>query len=206
MLEINRFVAIVGISADPPTKAHIQLAQNAVQTGYFNEVWILPCYKHRFDKNMISSEHRLNMCQLAIEGISTLKVSDYEIKRKSNGIAFETVLALQKDFPDVKFHWVIGMDNAQAVEKWAHSDDLRNLIPFWVFNRKGVKLDPKVDWYLKNPHTYIKNSDLPEVSSTETRRLLAEKDPQVLSMIDSKVFDYINLHNLYKRELHETSN
>lgn len=206
---MNKHVAIVGISANPVHYGHLALLDAAADTGYFNEVWLMPCYGHKFGKELAIPEHRLKMCELAIEGKGDrYKVSDFEIKIKSNGVAYDTVRALQMTHPGVKFHWVIGMDNANVIEKWAFSEELRKLIPFWVFPRKGVEPDPKVTWYKEGHHTYVNYIHLPACAATDVRKLIADKDlTSACQLLPMKVYHYINLHNLYAREeTHETAN
>ena len=55
-------VAILGLSANPPHKGHIQLAQFVLNTsGQFDEVWLMPNFRSISGKEMVSAEHRLKM-------------------------------------------------------------------------------------------------------------------------------------------------
>jgi len=141
---VKRYIALVGLTGDPVTNGHVGLAQVAGNTGYFNEVWFMPCYGHRFGKDMAPAIHRLAMCHVVTQALGGIyKVSDYEMQNKSDGTAYQTVLGLKQDFPDCKFFWIIGSDNAMKIEKWADSEKLRAEIPFWVVPPEGNRDGPQ---------------------------------------------------------------
>jgi len=175
---VKRYIALVGLTGDPVTNGHIGLAQVAGNTGYFNEVWFMPCYGHRFGKDMAPAIHRLAMCHVVTQALGGIyKVSDYEMQNKSDGTAYQTVLGLKQDFPDCKFFWIIGSDNAMKIEKWADSEKLRAEIPFWVVPRKGTVMDPKVTWFHENPHYFMSHTSWEDgISATDVRALLKAGD------------------------------
>lgn len=190
---VKKFIALVGITGDPVTNGHVGLAQVAGDTGYFNEVWLMPCYGHRFGKDMASAIHRLVMCNVVTNALGGIyKTSDYEMQHKSDGTAYQTVLGLKADYPDCKFFWIIGSDNAMKIEKWADSEKLRAEIPFWVVPRKGTVMDPKVTWFHERPHYYMSHTSWEDgISATEVRALLKAGDPSVAKHVHPDVLLYI---------------
>lgn len=190
-------IAILGLSCNPPTIGHIQIAKSVLETNFFDEVWLMPSYKNVFNKELETSEHRLNMCKLAIDDVR-MKVFDYEISHKLNGETFKFVKQLKNDlnynFND--FSLIIGLDNANIFHKWKNYEQLEKIINFVVVNRKGIKQDPNINWYLKKPHIFLEN-DIMEISSTMVRKLLKEKNLVVTKYINKDVYDYIIKNNLY---------
>lgn len=190
-------IAILGLSCNPPTIGHIQIAKSVLETNFFDEVWLMPSYKNVFNKELETSEHRLNMCKLAIDDVR-MKVFDYEITHKLNGETFKFVNQLKNDlnynFND--FSLIIGLDNANIFHKWKNYEQLEKIINFVVVNRKGIKQDPNINWYLKKPHIFLEN-DIMEISSTMVRKLLKEKNLVVTKYINKDVYDYIIKNNLY---------
>jgi len=194
-------IAILGLSCNPPTIGHTQIAQFVLKTKNFDEVWLMPSYRNIFNKELESSEHRLNMCKLALSNYNKIKVFDYEIRNKLNGETFKFVNLLKTD-PNYNYHdfsLIIGLDNANIFHQWKNYEKLEKLINFIVVGRKGVKKEPSVDWYLKYPHIFLEDNanNIIEISSTMVRKLLKEKDSTVERYINKDVYGYILKNNLY---------
>lgn len=193
-------VAIFGGAFDPITEGHIQTAQFVLNTSNeFDEIWLMPAYKHMYGKEMAPARDRLEMCKIAAEVDGRIKVFDYEIKNELAGETFNLFKRLKTDvdFKDkYNFSMVIGLDNANSFDKWVNFEELERMVRFVVVPRKGVERDLKVDWYLKAPHIFLnKETDIIEASSTSVRReLKMGAKPGGLSF---PVFDYIVQNKLY---------
>lgn len=209
-------VALLGGAFNPPTKGHIQLAQFVLDSSRtFDEVWLMPCYQHMYSKEMVSSEQRLEMCELAAKADGRIKVFDYEIRNQLSGETYHLVKRLlgekfAKDQYD--FSFIISMDNANTFDKWVNYEYLERLIRFVVVPRAGVKKDENVNWYLKEPHIYLGNneSSIIETSSTQVREILktitlkelaqSVTPPNIMELqqfVSNKVIDYILNNNIY---------
>ncbi|GAG38665.1 unnamed protein product, partial [marine sediment metagenome] len=91
-------IAILGGAFDPITNGHIQTAKFVLDTSKeFDEVWLMPAYKHMSGKNMASVEARLVMCESAAKVDGRIKVFDYEIKHKLAGETFNLFKRLKED-------------------------------------------------------------------------------------------------------------
>jgi len=170
-------VAIYGGAFDPITNAHIQVAQFILNTsGEFDEVWLMPAYKHMNGKEMATPEHRLKMCELASCVDKRIKVFDYEIKNQLAGETYYFVKRLKEEEELSKhyhFSLVIGLDNALTFDKWVNYESLERLIRFVVVPRKGYGFNDPNSWFLKEPHIYLSSGEnnIEEISSTEVRNL-----------------------------------
>lgn len=202
-------VALLGGAFNPVTDGHIKLAQFVLNTSKtFDEVWIIPCYTHMYNKVLVSPEHRLEMCTLAAKIDARIKVFDYEIQNKFRGETYHLLVnLLNEPFAknEIDFSWIIGLDNANTFDKWVNYELLEKLIRFVVIPRKGILPDPKVDWFFKSPHIYLcGETDIPEISSTDIREAIKIywKTGGVSSLIknflDPNVFEYIKANSLYK--------
>ena len=205
-------VAIYGGAFSPITTGHIEAAKFVLDTsGEFDEVWIMPSYGHMSKDNMVSSEHRLEMCRLAAESDGRIKIFDYEIVNEMGGETYNFFkrLKLEEDLNSrYNFSMIIGLDNANNFHKWVNFEDLERLVRFVVIPRKGVERDYDVDWYLKAPHIFLnKENNVPNVSSTMVRELILEshghlQDDEFFKTnlkpyMDKKVYDYIIDKGLY---------
>ena len=197
-------VAILGGAFNPITKGHIQLAQFVLNSSNeFDEVWLMPVYKHMFSKEMVSSEHRLEMCRIAAQVDGRIKVFDYEIKNQLGGETYNLFKRLKQDEElnnKYNFSMVIGLDNANSFHKWVNFQELERMVRFVVVPRKGYKRDESVTWYLERPHIYLNSEcDIIEVSSTMVRDILENKDNQHLdNFLDKNVINYIMKNGLYQ--------
>jgi len=203
-------IALLGGAFDPPTIGHIKLAQfvlNASRT--FDEAWLVPCFKHLYNKEMVDSGLRYEMCELAAEADGRIKVFDYEIRNKLGGETYNFVnRLLEEDFAKDKydFSYIIGLDNANSFHNWVNFEDLERRIRFVVVSRKGIKRDESVDWYLKPPHIFLAaEEEIPEISSTIIRNAIRSNHDDgngLLSFfekyLDLKVYEYIKKNRLYR--------
>ena len=196
-------VAILGGAFNPITKAHIQLSQFVLNTtGEFDEVWLMPSYKHMFNKKMVSPEQRLEMCRIASQVDGRIKVFDYEIKNELAGETYNLFKRLKQDEElndKYNFSMIIGIDNANSFHKWVNFEELERMVRFIVVDRKGFIRDENVNWYLEKPHIYLKNEDdVMEGSSTTVRNILSGKEDKNLNdFLDINVINYIKNNNLY---------
>lgn len=199
-------IAIYGGAFNPITLGHIQVAQFVLNTsGYFDEVWVMPAYKHMYNKEMLSPEIRLEMCKLATSIDARIKVFDYEIRHKLSGETFKLVKQLKNDseYENYDFSFIMAMDNANSFNKWVNYEHLEKMMKFVVVSRKGVERDTNVDWYLQKPHIFLEGDCAMNVSSTIVRDLL--KDTNIIrkmngleKYLNSEVFKYILKNKLYE--------
>lgn len=203
-------VAILGGAFDPITLGHIQVAKLILNhSKVFDEVFIMPCYQHIYNKKMVSPEHRLEMCNLAAKIDGRIKVFDYEIVNKLRGETYNLAKRLLEDKKyegQYSFSFIIGLDNANTFDQWVNYQELERLVRFVVVPRTGEKQKKGVNWYLKPPHIFIEPDEpLIEMSSTAVRECLESSVFRTdISPIyahnkglDKSVLEYIKLNGLY---------
>jgi len=199
-------VAILGGAFNPITIGHIQLAQFVLNTSReFDEVWLMPAYKHMYNKHMVSAEDRLRMCELSSQIDGRIKVFDYEIRNELAGETFNFFKRLKTEETlneRYNFSMIIGQDNANTFDKWVNYTELERMVRFVVVPRKGIERDVNVNWYLKEPHIYLNSENsIMEVSSTEVRAILnqegIDKYKQLEGLLHPDVIKYIYNNKLY---------
>ena len=193
-------VAVFGLAGDPATIGHLRSAQYILEASRaFDEVWLMPCFRHMHNKAMVAAEHRLEMCRLAAVNDGRIRVCDFEIANELSGETYQTVKRmLEVEGESHALSFVIGMDNANDFDTWVNYEELERLVPFVVIPRKGYT--PKASWFYREPHIYLGDNEnpIPEISSTEFRRLYASNDPAARDAVTPEVYDYIEQHGLYK--------
>jgi nicotinate-nucleotide adenylyltransferase len=195
-------VALLGISGNPTTLGHIQICKYVLNTcaKEFDEVWIMPNYCSITGKNIISFEHRYNMCKLSIDD-SRIKVFDYENKHQLAGETYHLVKKLMNDplYENYNFSFILGQDNANIFNTFVNFEELEKMIRFIIVPRKGYEPTSNI-WYTKIPHIYLngKDEDVPiiEVSSTDIREKIKNGE-NVDNLIHPNVLLYIKENKLY---------
>jgi nicotinate-nucleotide adenylyltransferase len=190
MPDMSRRIALFGGSFNPPHVAHQLVCTWVLSTARppLERLWMVPTWRHPFDKQLVDYEHRVAMCQLAAAPFGgRVEVSRIEQELGPSGASYtlRTVEALQARHPDVEFALVIGADLVAERQRWHGWPELATRVPFIVVGRAGVEA---VDAH---------GVTLPEVSSTDVRARL-ERGLAVDALVPAAVVDYIRAHQLYR--------
>jgi nicotinate (nicotinamide) nucleotide adenylyltransferase len=193
-----RNVALLGGGLDP-ISIHHEVMVDETEANADMPTWVMPCYGHLFAKGsrLTDSNHRWAM----VEETAKQRQDDifvpfkWEIEHRHSGSMYETISHLKQECPDVLFHIVIGMDNANVIEtKWDRGNILIQENPFIVFEREGVY--KTADWFLQSPHKVIPLRY--DVSSTVIREAIQKGEYSFAERnLNPAVWDYIRTNNLY---------
>jgi len=196
-------VGLLGGSFDPPTLGHIQLAEYVLSKTDLDQVWLVPCRTHQFDKKMALAYHRLNMCLEAASHNDSICVTDEEIRNDLDGSTYTLIKSISS-WPlheGLCFSFIIGQDNAIVFDQWQKADELKKMVRFIVVPRAGYGLPSRKYWYMKDPHIFLKdNGNYPvmDISSTQVREMLYEGNLEnIETMVASGVLRYIQENKLY---------
>ncbi len=195
-------IAILGGSFDPPHKGHTTIAHRLLKLYHFDQVWLMPCYQHPFNKNLSMPDKRLEMTKYLENG--KVKVSDLEIRKKTISFSIDTLNLLTSRYPNDLFSWVIGTDQVHDFTKWKNWQEIINKFRLIVIPRTGFR---EAEKELKN---IAKQVDVPKnialidrktfppiyISSTLTRKKVKEKK-SISNMTPKKVEKYIMENKLY---------
>jgi nicotinate-nucleotide adenylyltransferase len=176
-------VALFGGSFNPPHVAHQLVALYVLETQAVDELWMVPCWKHPFDKALAAYDDRRAMCELAAAALGArVRISDCERDLGGESRTLRTVKALQGRHPEHTFAVVIGADLEPEVASWHGAEELRRLVPFIVVGRGGFGGGD--------------GPAMPAVSSREIRERLAAGRP-VDALLPRSVLDYVRQRKLY---------
>ena len=176
---------IFGGSFNPIHKGHISLARQLRQKAGLDEVWLMvsPQNPLKASADLLDDEIRMQMARLAVEGEEGIIASDYEMHLPKPSYTWNTLQALNKDYPDREFVLMIGGDNWQLFDKWYHADDIRKNYQIIVYPRRGFEGG-------------IDGLDLIDISSTNIReRIKAGKG--IKRLVPKAVAEYITINKLY---------
>ena len=77
-------IAIFGGSFNPIHLGHIKLVKCAVEIASLDKVLLIPTgiTPHKSNREMVSAQHRLEMCKIAVSSYENIEVSSIEILQK----------------------------------------------------------------------------------------------------------------------------
>lgn len=178
-------IACLGTSANPLHSAHVLIIKQILKLNLADEVWIIPCRKHAFDKELLDWKYRWKMVKMLEK--KGIKACDIEAKQKGKNYTINTVRSLKEKYPQHKFYWIIGSDLIanEGYKKWKNWSQLKDEIQFLIVERPGYK-DVKITekYFIK---TGIRGYN---ISSTLIRKRL-KKSLSIDSLVPKKIAQYL---------------
>ncbi len=198
-------IAILGGSFDPPHIGHELVAFQVKEHLGLDQVWLMPCFLHPFNKKLSPAEDRLAMSKYL--QIDDIVVSDFEIKQKKISYTIDTLNLLSKTYTTDSFHWIISSDQLSDFQRWKDWQKIITAYKLIIFPRDiaTAELEGLVKKHLelKNiPETIVvMNSPkllVTNISSTSIRERVGE-GLAISHMLPEKVEEYIKACGLYSK-------
>jgi len=171
-------IGIYGGSFNPIHTGHILAISQLFLQG-FDKIIVVPCYNHPFGKELISYEHRVNMCRLGLDHLKQdmIEVSTIESKLPAPSYTCNTIQAIiDQAQVKCKYNTIFGFDLEGDFNKWHGIDIIRQLAPPYWMKRISGKSSTLVRQMLKYSRG---SSDFSEI-------------------LPRKVQEYIHKNELYK--------
>ncbi|NLY62768.1 MAG: nicotinate (nicotinamide) nucleotide adenylyltransferase [Erysipelothrix sp.] len=176
-------VGLFGGSFDPIHKAHIKLAEMVLAKTDLDEIWFVLAYDQplKSDHNANFSD-RANMIKLAISHNSKLKLCEIEKDLPKPSYTYNTIIELQKKYPNNQFKWIMGADSLASLNQWYKYQELEDLIDFIIVDRNNSLADYKgkhlvLDFYEEDSSSKIRQGHF--------------------KYLDKQVLDYVLTNRLY---------
>jgi nicotinate-nucleotide adenylyltransferase len=176
--------AVFGGSFDPPHLGHVLAAAYALAAHSVERVLVTPTAAHAFGKRLSSFEHRVRMCELAFEPLRHVELCPIERELPQPSYTLNTLQALAARHAGVQLRLLLGSDLQRETHAW---HDFASI----------VAIAPPL-WIARQGHD-VSGSEpaIPDISSTEIRRLLAADEPTT-GLLSPSVRDYVRQHGLYR--------
>lgn len=194
-------VGIFGGTFNPVHNGHISLMKQLVAALSLDELLVIPTAMppHKDGGEVISAEHRLALCRLAVEDIPQARVSDMEIRRGGKSYTINTIRLLLADRPEDEFILLVGSDMFFTLEEWREADEIMRLVRVAAVAREDDEIERLKEFserYNQNgARTEIVEAPVVSLSSTELRGDSLRSDG-----LSEKVRRYIIQNGLYGRE------
>jgi nicotinate-nucleotide adenylyltransferase len=190
-------IGILGGTFDPIHLGHLVLAEQVKEKLKLDQVIFIPCLRspHKTRQKLSPAKDRLRMTQLALEGNSSLSVSDIELKRKGLSYTVDTLRELRELHPRSQVYFLTGSDVVHELDAWKHPEQIFRLAKVVIATRPGFdEIDRRNRFAKKSIVVPITGID---VSSSEIRQR-AKRGKSIRYLVPARVEDYIRKKKLYR--------
>ncbi len=152
---------------NPIHEGHVKMAEFALDKYKFDKIIFVPAYipPHKnVDKEL--AKHRFNMVKLAINDNPQFEVSDVEYQSEGKSYSLITVKKIIEQYHiNGRLNFIIGTDAFAKIDTWYNSEELKKIVHFIVFKRKGEDINNiSLGWDYE-----ITDMEYVDISSTEIR-------------------------------------
>jgi nicotinate-nucleotide adenylyltransferase len=217
-----RALGILGGTFNPPHLGHLAVARHALDELALDRVLLVPTHTAPHKSDVRASvawdpgpQHRLRMCQLAVEGVEGLAVCDIEVERGGLSYTVDTLRSIRQSHPDAELTLIVGADTASTLSSWREPAQLLELASLAVAARAGAARQRVLDALdgigdehgvgasagapLAGVKARVRFLEMPTiaVSSSLARERVARGEP-VEELVGPAVARYIDEHRLYR--------
>lgn len=188
-------VGVFSGSFNPIHIGHVMLANYITEFTYIDEVWfvVTPHNPLKQANGLAGEKARLEMCEIAVQGMNKLKVSDIEFSMPKPSYTIDTLDRLKKEYPELDFTLIVGADNWSNFHLWREYKRIieENKILIYPRLREDIVIEEQ---YSNN--VQFCNAPILEISSTFVRSSIGERR-NISSFLPNGVYEYIMTHKLY---------
>jgi nicotinate-nucleotide adenylyltransferase len=191
---------------------HLIIANHLAEHSDLEQIWLVvtPHNPHKKKETLLDDYHRLQMVYLATEDFPKIKPSDIEFKLAQPNYTVHTLAHLQEKFPQHEFSLIMGEDNLKSFHKWKNYEVILQNHDLYVYPRLEAKgrigeaiSEEPINTTPDNSRDFGKRIhfiDAPrvEISSTFIRESV-KNGKNVQPLLSSKVWEYIDHNNFYRR-------
>ena len=198
-------VGIFGGTFDPIHIGHLFAAEEARTRLGLERVIFVPASlpPHKLHLNVTSTEHRLNMVQLAIADNPYFVLSRVDVDRFGPSYTVDTIELLRDEYgPETELYFIMGSDSLAEILTWHKPDRLIRLCRIVALTRPGGRTDlEELNRLLPGAIARVQLLEMPllEISSTDLQRRV-RMGMSTRYLVPSAVEEYIRQHGLYRDE------
>jgi nicotinate-nucleotide adenylyltransferase len=193
-------IGVFGGAFDPPHRAHVALAQAALQQLQLDTLLVIPTgFAWHKSRTLTAASHRIAMCKLAFADLVIAQVDERETRRSGPTYTADTLQELKAENPGARLYLLIGQDQAVALRTWHRLDEVVRDATICVaaradFNASGSPNGPET---LAIPDLRVLQMPPIPMSATEVRHQ-AEQHHDLVPLVFDSVARYIDQYHLYQ--------
>lgn len=140
-IDARRRIGLLGGSFNPAHEGHRHVSLLALQKLKLDEIWWLvsPQNPLKPRNDMAPLKDRLRQARKIVARDRRIKVTDIETTLGTRYTA-DTIEALQRQFPRLRFVWLMGADNLAQISRWDRWQSIFQAVPIAVFDRPAYSL------------------------------------------------------------------
>jgi nicotinate-nucleotide adenylyltransferase len=212
-------LGILGGTFNPPHIGHLAVATQALRQLGCERVLLMPSHTppHKLPQQDPGPEHRLRMCELAVEGHDGLQAGALEIERGGPSYTVDTLKALHappasnrpasldsirfaapgSNRPAARLTLILGSDMARTLPSWRRAGEIVELADFAVAERPGDGRE-QVLAVLGSLGARVSFLEMPPIDvSSSMVRLRVARGESLQGLVAPAVAAYIAEHQLY---------
>ena len=133
-------IGLLGGTFDPAHDGHLHLSREALKRLALDHVWWLVSPGNPLKQNdALPSVKKRVAAARAVANHPRIQVTGIE-ERLGTLYTIDTLTALQKAAPGVRFVWLMGADNMAQLDAWKSWQDIMQRVPVAIFDRPGYSL------------------------------------------------------------------
>ncbi len=215
-------IAFYGGSFDPPHTGHLTIARKLTGLFSLDEFVFVPAFHapHKLNRQPTPAFHRYAMLCLVTQNDLKLKVSTVELDAPEKPFTVETQAKLKNELPDAEIFFVIGADSWMEITTWRSWETVLTQTNIIVVTRPDYEIEfahvadairarivdlrgqdsgEKPETRNQKPETkiYITDAIQIDVSATEIRQKIHDKQTDWRELVPSEVANYVEKYELY---------
>lgn len=189
---------IFGGTFDPPTKAHVAIANAALENLSLDRVIFLPANQnpHKQETVPTPAEIRVEMLRAVVEVNDAFSIDLCEIERRGLSYTYDTLQYLSEKLKDSELYFIQGADSLISFPRWYKYEELLELATFVFFPRVGWDIE-EVDKEILKKVTLFNNPHF-DISSTMARNQIRD-GKSVNDLVEGSVLNVIEKYKLYRK-------
>lgn len=156
----GRSVGLLGGSFDPPHAGHVAITEAALVRFGLDEVWWVLSPGNPLKRRGAAPLERRMAAARVLMRHPRVRISDIEARLGTRYTA-ETLAALGRLYPDVRFAWLMGADNLVQLPRWDDWRRIMETVPIGVLARPGQRLRAR----LSLPARVYREARIPDAAS-----------------------------------------
>lgn len=201
---MERTIIIIGGSFNPPTNAHMMLAQITKKQTNADFVLFVPAkisymmeWKKYQNSNILSDDIRMQ----ALESLENewLKIERCELDGNVSGTSYDTLNYIKNKYQTQRVYFAIGSDKLDEIPRWYNSEELLKENKFIVIQRNNDDIQQiiKESAFLKSHNeSFIicdeADDSTQQISSTKAREAMEKRDyDEIRKIVPDSVYQII---------------
>lgn len=197
-------IGIFGGTFNPVHNGHINLAGCYKETLKLDKILFVPTSTppHKLSKDLAGDRDRINMLEMAIQGIKGFELSTMELERKGKSYTYDTIVEYKNHHPEDKLFLIVGSDMFMSFHQWYKYKEMLEMVVLCTAARDDNDSLFEMNEYAKNVLKIHKKdyfvSKFPVViaSSSNVRDNL-KKDLRINFLVPTNVERYILENGVY---------